>query len=468
MSGEIWRWTAVETAAAIRKRQISAREAVSSHLSRLEVTNPLLNAVTDPLAEAAQEAAEAADAAVARGDALGPLHGVPVTVKENVDCTGRPTTNGVVAFQSVIAAGDAPPVANWRKAGAICIGRTNTPDFSVRWHTDNDLRGRTLNPWSGEHTPGGSSGGAAASVAAGIGALAHGNDYGGSLRYPAMCCGVATIRPSFGRVPAYNPTSTGERPPTAQLMSVQGPIARTVADVRLGLEAIAAADPRDPWWSPVPLVLPKPAAPIKVALSIDPGGQGTHPAVADGLRQAAKALEGAGYRVEEREPPLAAEAAELWKLVVLNEMRALMLPDIRRLGSEGIKRSVELMIGDTPELDAAGYMKALGERTRMWRAWNLFLQDWPLVLCPVSTRPPFAVGDDIRDQASADAVVASQCMLIGINVMGLPGAAVPVGVKDGLPQSVQIVGARFREDLCLDAAQAIEDALGTLTPIDPR
>ncbi|MBI3514529.1 MAG: amidase, partial [Proteobacteria bacterium] len=204
MTDELWRWDAVDVAQAIRLGRVSSREAVASCLQRLDAVNRAVNAVTVVLDEPALAAAAAADQAVKRGDALGPLHGVPVTIKENIDQAGCATTNGVVAFKDVIAETDSPPVANWKRAGAIVIGRTNTPAFSLRWHTDNELRGATLNPWAKTRTPGGSSGGAASSLALGIAPLAHGNDYGGSIRYPAYCCGVAGIRPTLGRVPAFN------------------------------------------------------------------------------------------------------------------------------------------------------------------------------------------------------------------------------------------------------------------------
>jgi amidase len=239
MSDELWRWDALGLAHAIRTRAISSREAVESCLRRLDAVNPRLNAVVDILADQALESAEEADGAVTRGEELAELHGVPVTVKINIDYAGRPTTNGVVAFKDVIAPSDAPVISNWRKAGAIIIGRTNTPAFSWRWFTDNDLHGRTFSPWNRAVTPGGSSGGAAAAVAAGIGPLAHGNDIGGSVRYPAYACGIAGIRPTLGRVPAFNASGKEERPVIAQLASVQGPLARSVGDLRVGLRTMA-------------------------------------------------------------------------------------------------------------------------------------------------------------------------------------------------------------------------------------
>src|SRR5450755_1653306 len=212
MSDDIWRWSATRIAAAIRVRDISALEALESCLGRMAAVNARLNAVTVDLSQSAREAAGRADAAVASGDELGALHGVPVTIKENVDQKDCATTNGVVGFQNIIAPADSPAVANLRKAGAIIVGRTNTPAFSFRLDTVNDLRGRTYNPWSKTATPGGSSGGAASSVASGIVPLAHGTDIAGSIRFPAYCCGLAGIRPSFGRVPR----STPRRPPSAR------------------------------------------------------------------------------------------------------------------------------------------------------------------------------------------------------------------------------------------------------------
>ena len=196
MQQELWRWSASDLAKAIRDRTVSSREAVESSLERVAAVNPALNAIVQVLEKEALAAADEADASVKSGAVLGLLHGVPVTTKVNVDQRGCATTNGVVAFRDIIATEDSPPVANLRKAGAVFIGRTNTPAFSHRWFSDNDLHGTTRNPWSDKLTPGGSSGGAASAVSAGMGAIAHGNDFGGSVRYPAYACGVAGLRPT--------------------------------------------------------------------------------------------------------------------------------------------------------------------------------------------------------------------------------------------------------------------------------
>ena len=211
--GPIWQWSALDTAATIRSGAISSVEVIEAHIERMRAVNPKLNAVVVDLSEEALKAAKAADKARARGAEIGLLHGVPITIKENVDYDGRPNPNGVPSQMNIIAPSDAPVVRNLKKAGAIVIGLTNTPEFSFRGFTDNPLHGLTLNPWDPDITCGGSSGGAGAAVAAGIGTIAHGNDIGGSLRWPAHCNGVATIKPTQGRIPAYNQSAAAERPP---------------------------------------------------------------------------------------------------------------------------------------------------------------------------------------------------------------------------------------------------------------
>lgn len=472
MSEAIWRWSATRVAAAIRSREISAREALDASLSRMAAVNGKINAVTVDLSDSARAAADRADRAVAaKTDApLGPLHGVPVTIKENVDQQGCATTNGVVAFRDLIAAADCPAVANLKSAGAIIIGRTNTPAFSFRIDTVNDLRGRTYNPWSKTRTPGGSSGGAAASVAAGVTPLAHGTDIAGSIRFPAYACGIAGIRPSFGRVASYNPTQSAERSLSSQLMSVQGPLARSVADLRLGLSAMAARDARDPWWVPAPLEQPAPPKPIRVAVVTAPAdlaGTTLDPRVAAAIAQAACWLADAGYEIVDERSPGFTRACELWFEMQLPEFREYMLPLIEKEGDQGIRTAVRFMLENVPARNALPYMKALAERARLVRDWTVFLDRVPLVLAPVSTVPAYEQGFDV-ESAARTALVWRECAtLMAIPVLGLPAAVVPISVADGLPIGVQLIGPRFREDWCLDAAAAIEARAGVPTPIDP-
>ena len=414
--------------------------------------NPRLNAITVDLSEQALALADRADEAVARGDVLGPLHGVPVTIKENVDQAGCATVNGVAAYRDVIATADSPVVANWKKAGAVIIGRTNTPAFSFRLDTVNEFRCRTYSPWSRGHTPGGSSGGASSSVAAGITPLAHGNDIAGSVRYPAYCTGLAGLRPSFGRVPAYNPSGKAERTISAQLMSVQGLLARTVRDVRLGFEAMAQYDPRDPWWTPAPLAGPAADRPLRVAIvdrADDLGGIAPSPPVASALAQAAQSLREAGFEVIDERTPGFARAYELWFEMLIPEFRRFMHADFERDGDDGIRVAMKYVLDNVPDRGEEAHLKAIAQRTRLIREWNLFLARTPLVLTPVCTELPYAHGFDLESAARTRRVWQEAATLMAVPVLGLPGVAVPTGLADGLPVGVQIVGPRFREDLTL-------------------
>ncbi len=468
MQDKLWRWQACDLAQAIRTRRITSREAVASSLARLDAVNPRINAVVDVLANEALAAAGAADAAVARGEPLGPLHGVPVTIKINVDYAGRATTNGVVAFKDRVARADSPPVANWRKAGAIIIGRTNVPPFSARFFTDNALYGRTLNPWDAGRTPGGSSGGAAAAVATGIGALAHGNDRAGSIRYPAYACGVIGLRPTLGRVPTFEPSTPDEPSITTQLTHVQGPLARSIRDLRLGFVTMAARDPRDPWWAPVATRPAPRAGEVRVAMLAEIAGVDVDPAVASAIRQAAGWLEQAGYKVEAAAPPRLEEAARLFFTLVRSEEKAGTTKAIERLGDEALRRARASTMAYACELDFEGYVKAFGRRASILREWMLFFERYPLLLMPVSWQRPFPVDFDQHGDEAVARMLGAHHPMLAVSVLGLPGLAIPTGLADGVPVGVQLVAGRFQEELCLTAGEAIEARQPVATPIDPR
>ena len=461
----IWQWSAVETASAIKARNVSSEEVIAAHLARMKQVNPALNAVVVDLGDSALKAAKAADAALASGklSEIGPLHGVPATIKINIDVEGQANSNGVVAFKDNIAPDDSPVTANLKKAGAIIIGLTNTPEFSLRAFTDNPLHGLTRNPWNSEVTCGGSSGGAGASIAAGIGTIAHGNDIGGSLRWPAHCNGIATIKPTQGRIPAFNPSATAERPLMAQFMSSQGPLAREVRDVRLGLEVMAQRDPRDPWWVPAPLRGPSLARPIKVALAKIPDDMSTDPAVMALIRQAADHLADIGYAVSEVEVPDINGVWQLWCDLILTEIGVLQKEQMLATTSADFHKAFDGILGLATQLDQAGYMKATSERSRHIRNWMMFLEEYPLVLAPTTVKRTPEVNADLNGEQRVKDVFHNDLRFISaINVLGLPAAVVPVGLLDGLPVGVQIVGSRYREDLCLDAAAAIESKTGVL------
>jgi len=461
---QLWALSAADQARLIRTRAVSAREVISAVLARHETTHAAINAVIEMRAEEALAAADAADAVLRRGEALGPLHGVPVTIKVNVDQAGHATTNGVVAFRDQIAAGDSPVVANLRRAGAIPMGRTNTPAFSYRFFTENALHGRTLNPRNPGLTPGGSSGGASASVAVGVGSIAHGNDLGGSIRYPAYAVGVAGIRPSFGRVPAFNGTQPDERPITLQMMSVQGPLARSVGDLRLSLAAMAAPDARDPWHCPVPLDLPLPPRPWRIAYST----LGAEPSVAAALAQAAGWLADAGCIIEEISLPRVEEAAELWRKLLMTEGERAMQPVIDSYGDDGLKAAYAGWAANVTTLDAAGFAQGLARRTAIWRDWSVFLSAYAAALLPVSLEPPFPQTLDQEGAEAGARILRAQAPLYVFNLLGLPGLSVPTAVMHAnIPLGVQVVSARFREDICLALGEIIEARAGITAPIDP-
>lgn len=465
---DLWRLDASELALGIRTRRFSSRETVDACLARLHAVNPRINAVVDVLEQQARAAADSADRAISAGALPGPLHGVPITVKINVDLAGRATSNGIVALRDAVARENSPVVDNLLRAGAVVIGRTNTPAFSFRWFTDNALHGRTLNPWSAAVTPGGSSGGASAAVAAGIGPIAHGNDLAGSVRYPAYCTGVYGLRPSFGRVPAFLPSAAEERQLTMQLMSVQGPLTRSVRDLRLALAAMSAADPRDPWWVPAPLDGPPPERPLRVAFTVSAGTATAQPAVAGAVRRAAGWLAEAGYAVEEIDPPDMAEAAQLWDTLCQGEAIHFVGDAIARLGDDGIRTAFGYMCTNTPRLDAFGHMKALARRSTLIRRWQVFMQRYPLVLTPVSAEQAFAQGLDVQSQESMDRVLRAQGPQFYVPLLGLPALSAPTGVEGGVPIGVQLIGQRFREDLLLQAAEVLEGRCPSPTPIDPE
>ncbi len=461
-AGPVWQWSAPALAAAIRSGDLSAAEAVEAHGARMDAVNPGLNAVVVDLREEAQATAAQADAERAAGAPAGPLHGVPVTVKINVDYKGQANSNGVAAFRDVIAPDDSPVVANLRKAGAIVLGLTNTPEFSFRAFTDNPLHGPTRNPWSPLHNPGGSSGGGGSAVAAGIGAIAHGNDIGGSLRFPAWSNGVATIKPTLGRVPAYNPGAPAERPLMAQLMSVQGPMAREVASVRLGLQAMAARDWRDPFWCPVPLEGPRPEGPTRVLHAQPDDDMDCDPAILAQVDAAADMLADAGYAVEKGPAPHLKETWQQWIDILMAEVQTMQREVIDEVASPALTDTLDAYLGFSNRLDLKGYMTAIAERSRLVRAWMAQLEETPLILSAASVQPVNLLNEDLEGPQRVYEIFTAARFISAMNLLGLPCAIAPVGTHNGLPNACQIVASRFREDLALDAAQAIEDRVGIL------
>lgn len=467
---DVWTMSAAAQAEAVRRGDVSAVELVDGHLERIAEVNPRVNAVTQLMAEQARAAAARIDRLRANGTAPGPLAGVPFTVKETTPVEGVPTTFGVPRFRDLVAPADAPPVARLRAAGAVPIGHANVPTLVLAgMHTRSELFGDTVNPWDPGRTPGGSSGGDAVAVATGMAALGLGNDSGGSVRIPAQFCGVAGLKPSTGRFPADHRVLGPDDPgPASQMLVTDGPLARSVGDLRLAYEVLAGTDPRDPRALPVPLYGKPLPGPVKVAVVADPGGQGVHPAVGAAVAAAADALRDAGYDVREvADVPRMAEALDAYGRITVTEF-APSWPVVRTLLGPGGDRYIARAMERTPPASAGELVRLMGTWLGIRRSWAQFLDEYPLLLGPVFTEPPVEPGLESRDGAGRDRVAAGMRLCTVTSFVGVPAVAVPTGLADGLPCGVQLVGRAFREDLCLDAAQAVEDRLGVLTPVDPR
>lgn len=461
---DLWRLSATDVAAAVKAKKVSAKEVAQAALARLDAVNPRINAVIEHRPEQVLAQAAVVDAAIARGEQVGPLAGVPVTIKANIDQEGFATTNGLKLQRDTIARSNSPVVDNLLKAGAVMLGRTNCPAFSYRWFTSNLIHGDTKNPRDPDITPGGSSGGAGAAVAAGIGHIAHGTDIAGSIRYPAYACGVHGLRPTVGRVAAFN-AALPERSIGPQISAVSGPLARTIGDLRIALAAMSGFDARDPWWVPAPLQ--GPAMPKRAALCFNPDGLETVTEVKAAVADAAKRLERAGWTVEEVATPPLREPADLQTKLWLGDGYEAQLEAAEREGDPGALACLRGNRSKVFPFDATALSRILTRRATFTREWLEFLQEYPVLLMPVSGELPFPDHLDRKDEASFARVWQAQVSQIAIPFMGLPGLTVSTGLVGRIPVGVQLVSGRYREDLCLLAGEAIEAGGTPAAPIDP-
>ncbi|WP_374292685.1 amidase [Paenirhodobacter enshiensis] len=459
---ELWQLSAAQTATAIGLKQASASEVARAALARLEAVNPALNAVVDCNPEDVLAQAAAIDARLAAGGAVRPLEGVPVTIKINVDQKGYATSNGLRSKADLIATSNNPVVEGFLAAGAVLLGRTNTPAFSARYFTDNQLFGPTKNPRDPALTPGGSSGGAAAATAAGIGCIGHGNDIGGSVRYPAYACGIHGLRPGLGRVATFNETGP-DRSIGFQLMSVQGPLARTVHDVRLGFGAMARRDIRDPWY----FEAPEPAdTPRLAAFCAHPEGIDTAPEVEAALRDAAARLVDAGWTVVELDaiPPLKEASRIMHKLWVADAPERI-LAAAEAEGDPGAIFAMKGAMDWVGPVSLTEFGDTLTRRASLVREWARFFEDWPVLLLPPSSCLPFAVDADLKN--GFEWLTERQYFMAGPPAIGMPAMTVSTGLSGRAPVGVQILAGRMREDLCLAAGEAIAARGAPPAPIDP-
>jgi amidase len=465
MTEKLWTRSARELAGLIANREVTATEVLEAHLDRVAEVNGALNAVVRILEAEARTGAAEADRAVAAGEPLGPLHGVPISVKDNIDVVGDVSTQGIPLLAETPATADAPAVARMRAAGAIPFVRTNMPELGLRVHTHSATYGLTLNPWDSEVTVAGSSGGEASAIAAGMSPLGLGNDIGGSLRNPAYACGIASIKASTQRVPYATTTMPGTSLMAEQLMLAQGVLARRVADVRQGFEVLAGTDPRDPYCIAAPF--DGPTTPRRAALVPDPDGGSTDPRISAAVQAAGSILEAAGWQVDEIQPPRLEEAYLAWTMLMTGDL-AHMRPALElALTPESLSfldAGGELIPAPTPESIHATHQL----RLEIAVAWATFMEQYPVIIGPTWTQQPFSHGFDITSPETSMEVLEMMRFVLPQNLLGIPAVCVPSGIADGLPTGVQITGRRFREDDCLAVGALLEDAFGILTPIDPR
>lgn len=460
---ELYQHTANDLAQLIKNGDVSSQEVVQAHLDRIDSINNYVNAITVNLGETAMIAAVKADAVLAENGQVGPLHGVPFTIKENIDCVGSATTNGIAVFSDSMPSEDAPVVARMKAAGAIPIGRTNMPEMGLRLSTDNPLRGRTINPWHPTLTAGGSSGGDAAAIATGMTPFGLGNDIGGSLRNPAYCCGITSLKPTQGRIPHASSLEPKDAGMAVQAMLVQGPMARSVKDLKLGLSILSGRDIRDPRSVDANLQGPKPEQ-KRAALVTEFAGVKLPDATLKAIQRAGEILADAGYEVETASPPELEQVTELW-----GNIFAIDFSEIVPLIQPIITPELGVTLGQLVERYKPNVSNGAvhAARSRLIRLWSEFFVDYPVVIGPTWTQLPWEYAADLNRETGLDLLLDTIKFITPGNVLGLPSVAVPMGIADSLPTGIQIYSDLWREDLCLDAAELIEASIVIPTPIDP-
>lgn len=455
---------AVSMATQIRQKKLSPVELADAHLARIDKLNPRLNAYVHVDPERVRREAHAAENPVMSGEALGPLHGVPVSIKSCIEVAGYRCEAGTRLRQGFIAARDAPLVARLRAAGAIILGVTNTPELLMAWETDNLIYGRTNNPWDLSRTPGGSSGGEAAAIAAGMSAGGAGSDGGGSIRVPAHFTGICGLKPTPGRIP-----STGHYPESGgpfALLGVVGPMARSVADLSVLFEVMQGPDDGDSCAAPVPLRWPgdDEVRKLRVGYFEDDGRTPVTPETRKAVKTAAEALRRAGFQVEPFRPDGLEKARQLWKKLFVKAGGMLIRPMFQGRESDmsPILRQFLEWSDAEPEFTGESLLHVWVGRDVIRRKILAQMRDYPILLCPAAAIPAFHHGErSWRIDGKTVSYLDAWSYTEWFNLLGNPAAVVPVShSKDGLPIGVQIVGKPWEEEQVLTIAAVLERECG--------
>ncbi len=456
--------SAVSMAEQIRQKKLSPIELVEAHLARVEKLNPKLNAFVQVDAEGARTQARGAEDAVIRGEKLGPLHGVPISIKSSLEVKGLRCEAGTKLRAGFVAAQEAPLVSRLRNAGAIILGNTNTPELLMAWETDNLLYGRTNNPWDLSRTPGGSSGGEAAAIASGCSAGGVGSDGGGSIRVPTHFSGICGLKPTPGRIPAtgHFPTSVG---PFA-LLGVVGPMARTVADLKVLFEVMQGPDIGDPSAAPVPVCWPSDGdlKKCRVGYFEDDGRTPVTPETRTAVRAAAAALKRAGFAVEAFRPEGLEQARRLWWQFfgIAGGMLLGPMTKGREADLSPILKQFSSWVAAEPTHTGQTLLDTWIKRDVLRMEIFFQMREYPILLCPVASIPAFRHGErSWQIDGQTVQYLAAWSYTEWFNLLGTPAVVVPVGRSDeGLPIGVQIVARPWQEELVLAAAAELETQRG--------
>jgi Asp-tRNA(Asn)/Glu-tRNA(Gln) amidotransferase A subunit family amidase len=455
---------AVVMAERIRKKKLSPVELVEAHLAQIEKLNPRLNAFVQVDAERARRAAHHAEIAVTQGKTLGSLHGVPISIKSSFEVAGMRCEAGTRLRAGLVATQDAPLVTRLKNAGAIVLGVTNAPELLMAWETDNLLYGRTNSPWDLERTPGGSSGGEAAAIAAGMSACGVGSDGGGSIRVPAHFSGICGLKPTPGRIPAtgHFPVSAG---PFA-LIGVVGPMARTVADLKVLFEVMQGPDIGDTCAAPVPVRWPSnnEVKKLNVGYFEDDSRTPVTPETRAAVRTAAEALRGAGFQVDRFQPEGLEEARRLWHKFFVVAGGMLLRPMFKE-GDANLSPILKQFLewaADEPGHTGRTLLDAWIQRDLLRARFFVQMRQYPILLCPAAAIPAFRHGErSWHVEGKTVHYLDAWSYTEFFNLLGNPAAVVPAGQSpEGLPIGVQIVGRPWEEEQVLSVAAALEKQCG--------